>query len=62
MTEFKVVPHTVLTDRPVIEVWYDGAFLATVTPADQPGIRVTTKYQTVYLPVETLVSEVRILR
>jgi hypothetical protein len=42
---FRVVPHTVLPDRPVVEVFRDGEYVAGIYPVEN-GIRVVSKYLT----------------
>jgi hypothetical protein len=42
--ELRLRPHTGLSDARVIEVWYGGQFIATVTGADGPGVRVISKH------------------
>ncbi|MCI0741056.1 MAG: hypothetical protein L0Y72_18585 [Gemmataceae bacterium] len=43
-SELRAVPHSVLPDQFVFEVWYDGRFIATVAGADGPGVRIITKH------------------
>jgi hypothetical protein len=43
-SELRLVPHAVLPNKSVIEVWYDGKFVATVTGLDGPGIRFISKH------------------
>lgn len=43
-SEFKIVPHLLIPDTVVIEVWHNEEFIATVAGADGPGIRVITKH------------------
>jgi hypothetical protein len=45
-TELRVKDHSVLPDTKIIEIWYAGAFIGTVTPADGPGVRIVSKYLT----------------
>jgi hypothetical protein len=45
--ELRPAPHLVDGDRTVIEVWYDGVFLATVVAADGPGVKIISKHQLV---------------
>lgn len=42
--ELRVKPHSVLPGVQIIEVWHDGRFVATVTGADGPGVRVISKH------------------
>jgi hypothetical protein len=46
----------------VPEVWHDGEFIATLTGADSPGVRVITKHPLRVVVVEGMpnVAEVRI--
>jgi hypothetical protein len=46
MTKSKLIlkDHAVLPGEMTIEVWYEDRFIATVTGADGPGVRVMTKY------------------
>lgn len=41
--ELRIAPHTVL-NASVIEVWYGGKLVCTVTGADGPGIRIISKH------------------
>jgi hypothetical protein len=43
-TTLRLRPHTLLPDTQVIEVWYGDQFIAEVTGADGPGVRVLSKY------------------
>lgn len=43
-TELRLRPHTLLADTAVIDVYYDGDFIATVTGTDGPGVRVHSRY------------------
>lgn len=42
--ELIVKPHSVMPDTQVIEVHYDGQFIATVAGADGPGVRIVSKH------------------
>lgn len=42
-TELRPVPHSI-TGATILEVWHDGKFIATVTGAEGPEIRVVTKH------------------
>jgi hypothetical protein len=42
-TELRPVPHSMDPGVIVIEVWHDGQFIARVTGADGPGVRVISK-------------------
>lgn len=43
-SKLKLVPHILLPDEQVIEVWYEENLIATVAGADGPGVRVITKH------------------
>ena len=43
--EFRVVPHSMLLGKQMIEFWKDGQFVAGIYP-HQDGIRVVSKYMT----------------
>ena len=43
-SELRLCDHTAIPGAKVVEVWYDGEFVATVTGADGPGVRVISKY------------------
>jgi hypothetical protein len=45
ITEFKIKQHS-YRSTPLIEVWYDGKFRATITPGDenQAAMRVSTTH------------------
>jgi len=43
-SKLKIEPHQMIAGETVIEVWYDGKFIATVTGADGPGVRVISKH------------------
>ena len=51
-TELRAVPHSVVPGVTIFEVWHDGKFIATVTAADGPGVRVISKH-----PLEAKVVE-----
>lgn len=59
--EFRVRPHE-LRECDVVEVWIDGEFKATITPADLPGVRIVSRHMTdVLFDRDTLgVVEVRL--
>lgn len=44
MVEFKLVPHAILPNRQVVELWHRGVFIGQVTSDDGPGVRVISKY------------------
>jgi hypothetical protein len=45
VTEFKLKQHSIRA-IPIVEVWYNGKFRATITPGDedQPSFRVTSSH------------------
>jgi hypothetical protein len=45
VTEFKIKQHSIRA-IPIVEVWYDGKFRATITPGDdgEPAMRVTSTH------------------
>lgn len=43
-TELRARPHDVILGAVVFEVWYGGQFIAVVTGADGPGVRIVSKY------------------
>lgn len=43
-TELRLQPHTVLPVKYVVEIWYDGKLIGTVTGADGPGVRIVSKH------------------
>ena len=43
-SELRIAAHAVIDGAVVVEVWFGGVFLATVTGADGPGVRVITKH------------------
>ena len=51
-TELRAVPHSIVPGAVIFEVWHDGQFIATVTGADGPGVRVISKH-----PLEAKVVE-----
>jgi hypothetical protein len=57
-SELRVVPHSELPGQNVIEVWHDGEFIATVTGATGPGVRVISKYINKVAPPEVTVANV----
>lgn len=44
-SQLRLKPHNYLPGEQLIEIWWDGKFIGTVTGADGPGIRVISKYQ-----------------
>lgn len=44
MIEFRLDRSSTRPGRPVIEVFHNGRFVATVTPDDECGVRVLSKY------------------
>jgi len=43
-TELRAVPHSITPGVTIFEVWHAGQFIATVTGADGPGVRVISKH------------------
>ncbi len=43
-SDLRLKPHSVQPGVNVIELWHDGKFLATITPADGAGVRVVSKH------------------
>jgi hypothetical protein len=46
-SELKLKQHEVQEVRPgqnVVEIWFNGQFIGTVTAADGPGVRIISKY------------------
>ena len=43
-TELRLRPHTITPSSTIVEVWHEGRFLATITGADGPGVRIITKH------------------
>ena len=43
--EFKVVDHSELPGRKIVECWRDGVFVATIYP-HQDGLHIASKYMT----------------
>jgi hypothetical protein len=43
-TQLRLVPHLVLPDAQVVELWHDGTLIGTVVGADGPGVRIISKY------------------
>lgn len=46
MIRFHIDQHRVMPGRQVIEVFNDDELLATITPGDDLGVRITTKHPT----------------
>lgn len=40
----KLEPHRIMANHQIIEIWYEDQFIATVSGADGPGVRVFSKY------------------
>jgi hypothetical protein len=57
-SELIYTKHTVLpSGNAVVEIWYGGEFLATITGRDGPGIRVISKYTLQALDQSALLRE-----
>lgn len=57
--EFKVMPHTNLPDKEMVEFWRNGKFIAGIY-ATGDGLRVVSKYMVSALPEGTLPATVHI--
>ncbi len=44
-TQVRVVDHSVLPGEKLIEIWYAGELIGSVTGADGPGVRIITKHR-----------------
>lgn len=44
-TELRIAKHSVLSGHNIIEVWHNGKMIGQVTGADEPGVRVISKYR-----------------
>jgi hypothetical protein len=58
-TELRLARHSMLPDHNLIEVWYEGKFIATVTGADVPGVRIISKHPASGV-LNHLITEVRL--
>ncbi len=45
-TQLRSVPHSILRDEVIIEIWHNGQFIGTIAGADGPGVRIISKYLT----------------
>jgi hypothetical protein len=43
-TKLRITQHSLLGGESVVEVWHNGAYVAEVTGADQPGVRIISKH------------------
>ena len=43
-TELRSKPHSMVPNQTVVEVWHDGKFLATITGAEVPGVKIVTRH------------------
>jgi hypothetical protein len=43
-SKLRLQSHSVATGENVIEVWYDGVFLATLASGEGPTVRIVTKH------------------
>ena len=59
-TELRAVPHSIVPGATIFEVWHDGKFIATVTGADGPGVRVISKHPMQATVVEGHPNEVEV--
>jgi hypothetical protein len=51
-SELRIRPHTKIPGALVVEVWYNGQYIAQVCGQDGPGVRILTKHPSA-LEVET---------
>jgi hypothetical protein len=51
-SELRIRPHTKIPGASVVEVWYNGQYIAQVVGQDGPGVRILTKHPS-SLEVET---------
>ncbi len=59
-TELRAVPHSIVPGATIFEVWHDGQFIATVTGADGPGVRVISKHAITARVVEGYPNEAEV--
>ncbi len=59
-TELRAVPHTTRPGVTVFEVWHDGQFIASITGADGPGVRVFSKHPLKATQVDGYPNEVEV--
>ena len=59
-TQLRLAAHSVRVGDAIIEVWYDGEFIAQVTTSEGPRIKVISKYEKTAAMIEPLMLEVRI--
>lgn len=43
-SQLKLMPHGIIPDQNVIEVWHDEKLIGTLYGSDGPGVRVVSKY------------------
>lgn len=43
-TELRAVPHTIVPGTTIFEVWHDDQFIASITGAEGPGVRILSKH------------------
>lgn len=60
-SELKLAPHTRLPGAQVIEVWFGGKLIATVTGADGPGVRVLSKHPLAIVATEDAINVVQVV-
>lgn len=64
--ELRLSDHSQLPGEKVIEIWYGGRMIGTVTGADGPGVRILSKYPIIAVeipnerPTPVHVVEVRV--
>jgi hypothetical protein len=59
-TILKPVPHSTIAGVTILEVWHDGQFIATVTGAEGPGVRVISKHGMATMIVESVPNVVEV--
>lgn len=59
-SELRPRPHHLLPGVTVVEVWWRGRFIAEVTGADGPGVRVISKHARTIKAASPLTTEVLI--
>jgi hypothetical protein len=56
--ELRFRKHSILPDKNIFEVWYDGKFIAEVVGADGPGVRLLSKHPVEKMNNDALVTTV----
>lgn len=47
-TELRLVPHSILPDTQVVEIWHGNQFIGTIAGDDGPGVRIISKFPLAY--------------